>query len=478
MDHRALLLMGFCLVLASLLSALHACLVELSAAALEELAHQRRLLAGTRAASARRIAQDVPGHARAAALARIVCSLTVAITSVFLVASFHGDANPNLQDALIGVVASAVLLWVFTVAIPESIARHMAERFVYMFGPLARAVYLLQRPLAPVSHALDAAIRKISGNEEISKEKVAADEILTAVEEGAREGAIDEGERRMIEAVVDFKNKTVEQIMTPRNEIEALEYTNNLGAITAFVRKVRHSRVPVYRTGEGLDEVIGFFYVKDLLRWLAGDMTVGRGESLERVRLNGARGSEGAQGQTAQVGGFQLKNILRPALHVPDSKTVRELADEFVAKKVHAAVVVDEYGATTGLVTMEDIVEEVFGDIQDEYENKAEDAPPRIEVKPEDRRADIEARAYIDDANHALEALGVSLPEADEYDTVGGFVLNALGHMPRVNETFSHGEMTVTVLEASPTRVLRVRVQVRGEEGDGLAKVKSDGVGK
>lgn len=478
MDERALLLLIGCLGLASLLSALHACLVELSAAALEELAHQRRLLAGTRAASARRIAQDVPGHARAAALARILCSLTVAITSVFLVASLHGDANPSLKDALIGVAVSAVLLWVFTVALPESIARHMAERFVYMFAPVARAVYLLQRPLAPISSALDAGVRKISGNEEVSKEEEAADEILTAVEEGAREGAIDEGEARMIEAVVGFKNRTVEQIMTPRNEIEALEYTNNLGAITAFVRKVRHSRVPVYRTGGGLDEVIGFFYVKDLLRWLAGDVSMGKGEGggrkVEAASANGANGAKGSHETSVSKpasagggGGFELKNILRLALHVPDSKTVRELADEFVAKKVHAAVVVDEYGATTGLVTMEDIIEEVFGDIQDEYENKAEDAPPRIEVKPEDRRADIEARAYINDANHALQPLGVSLPEGDEYDTVGGFVLSALGHMPRVNETFSHGEMTVTVLEASPTRVLRVRVQVRGEGVDG-----------
>jgi len=109
---------------------------------------------------------------------------------------------------------------------------------------------------------------------------------------------------------------------------------------------------------------------------------------------------------------------------------------------------------------MEDIVEEVFGDIQDEYE-KAEDDPPKIEVKPDDRLADIDARAYVADANQALEPLGISLPEADDYDTVGGFVLTRLGHMPEVNETFSHGLMSVTVLEASPTRVLKVRVQVR-----------------
>jgi Mg2+/Co2+ transporter CorC len=170
--------------------------------------------------------------------------------------------------------------------------------------------------------------------------------------------------------------------------------------------------------------------------------------------------------------GFELKNILRPALHVPDSKTIRELADEFVAKKVHVAVVVDEYGALTGLVSLEDIIEDVFGDIQDEYE-KAEDDPPRIEVKLDDageegsRRAglaDIDARAYVPAVNEALEPLGAAIPESDDYDTMGGFVLSTLGHMPEINETFNHGRMSITVLEASPTRVLRVRVKVVPDE--------------
>lgn len=445
MDQRALLLMLACLGFGSLLSILHACLLAVALSQLEEYSDARKPRARFRAGATARIIRDIDGHARAVALTRIAFNLAVAVTSVFLVASIRSammqsDAAPDLVDALIGVAFSAVLLWIFTVTIAESVADHAAERTVFMFAPLVRMTYLLQRPLAPIARLTDAIVRILSGAQKTTKQEDVAEEILSVVEEGEREGLIDEDERRMIEAVVGFKHKTVEQIMTPRGEIEALEYTNNLGLITAFVRRVRHSRIPVYRAGKGLDDVIGFFYVKDLLRWLAGD---------------GPRG--------ASMSGFELKTILRPALHVPDSKTVRELADEFVARKVHAAVVVDEYGATSGLVTMEDIVEEVFGDIQDEYE-KAEDAPPKIEVKPEDGLADIDARAYVADANQALEPLGISLPEADDYDTVGGFVLTSLGHMPEVNETFSHGLMSVTVLEASPTRVLKVRVQVKEPE--------------
>lgn len=449
MDRLALLVMIAALVVGSLLSALHACLVELTRAALEQLA-ESRLRHGTRYRASGRILADVQGHARAVALARIVCNLTVAVTSVFLFASMRGTASPDLTDALIGVAGSAVLLWIFTVSIPESIARHAAERFVYHFGPVVRATYLLQRPLSPLARAMDAIIRKIAGVEVQDKQSEVAEELLSVVEEGEREGAIDVDERRMLEAVMQFKSRTVEQIMTPRNEIEALEFTNNLGAIAAFVRKVRHSRIPVYKHGGSLDDVIGFFYVKDLLRWLAGD---------------GPRAGSGVTTAAGAAGGFDLKGILRPALHVPDSKTIRQTADEFVAKKVHAAMVVDEYGAVTGLVTMEDIVEEVFGDIQDEYE-KVEDALPEIEVKPDSDgggQADIDARAYVGDVNEALETLGVTIPEADEYDTVGGFVLSTLGHMPEVNESFSHGRMQVTVLEASPTRVLKIRVQVRPE---------------
>ncbi len=466
MDFRSFVLMVFCWLLGTLLSAIHACLENTTGASLEWFADQqgRGRIIGARLSALRTIVKDIAGHEHAVALARILSNLGVAVASVFVIASLHRDADkplsPNLFDAAMGVLVSAIILWIFAVGVAESIGRHAPERFLYAFGPLARAVYLIQRPLRPFAGIIDSVVQRIAGAEQSTKTEKVSEDILSVAEEGERAGLIDEDERRMIEAVVNFKKRTVEQIMTPRNEIEALEYTNNLGAITAFVRKVRHSRVPVYKQGGGLDDVIGFFYTKDLLRWLAGDGP--------RLSPSGASGATGATGGTGGTGGFELKSILRTALHVPDSKTIRELADEFVARKVHAAIVVDEYGALKGLVTLEDIIEDVFGDIQDEYE-KTEDGPPRIEVKPDPDgaragMADIDARAYIGMANDALHPMGATIPESDDYDTVGGFVLSTLGHMPEINETFSHGRMTVTVLEASPTRVLKVRVQVRADE--------------
>lgn len=462
MDLLALTIMGVCLGLGTLFSTLHACLENSTGASLEEAAKGPN--GEVRSHALMRIAPSIEAHAYAIALMRIMSNLGVAVSAVFVSASLRGVVGidearpgPEMLDALLGVLIAGALLWLLSVGISESIGRHAPARFIRAFGALIRAVYLVQKPLAPVAGLIDTMVRTLVGSGVKNKQQELSQEILSITEEGEREGVIDEQEGRMIEAVVNFKRRTVEQIMTPRSEIEALEYTNNLGQITAFVRRVRHSRVPVYRTGGGLDDIMGFFYVKDLLRWLAGDT---RGEG----------GGAGGGGGGMAGGGFELKNIIRHALHVPHSKTIRELADEFVAKKVHIAVVVDEYGAIVGLVSLEDIIEDVFGDIQDEYEKTEEE--PRIEIKLDDEEvvggprsglADIDARAYVQAANEAMEPLGVLIPESDDYDTVGGFVLSTLGHIPEANETFTHGRMTVTVLEASPTRVLRVRVQARAE---------------
>lgn len=449
-----------CLALGSLLGTLHMCLVNLSATELEELAEKR---GGKRALRrVERILEDIDGHARALALARIACNLAVAISAVWMVARLRGVEAPGLVDGAVGLGVSVLALWFFGVTLAESIASHASERFALAFTPLVRALYLIELPLSPVARVIDTMVRKIAGNPIVDSRTEAADELLSVVEDVEREGAIDEGERRMIEAVVNFKSRTVEQIMTPRTEIEAVELTSNLGKVTAFVRKARHSRVPVYKTGGTLDDIIGFFYVKDLLRWLAGDVPAG-------VKTGGG-------------GGFDLTHIIRPAMFVPATKTVRALAEEFVQKKVHIAVVADEYGGVAGLVSLEDIIEEVFGEIQDEYE-KSEDEPPKIEVTLHPApnagqseslgMADADARAYIPDVNEALEPLGITIPEDDQYDTLGGFVLTQLGRIPEVNESFVYGRAQLSVLEASPTRVIKVRIQLRTPSSEISVKMEN-----
>jgi CBS domain containing-hemolysin-like protein len=350
---------------------------------------------------------------------------------------------------VLGAVVAALLLWVCSVVIPMSIARHAGERLVHMWAGLIRAVYVVEVPIAPVARSLDSVVWRLTGRRRDDAGEIEV-ELRSVIDEGQRGGKIDRVEREMLESVVEFRSTTVEQIMTPRTEIEALEYTNDLGKVTAMIREVGHSRIPVYE--DDLDHIVGMFYVKDLMKWLAGE-TGG-------TRCAGAGGGRG----------FELKSILRPAIFVPETKTVRELLRELMQKNVHIAMVADEFGGTAGLVTIEDIIEEVFGEIQDEYE-PAKGQIARAAINVEDRAADLDARAYLYDINEALRPLGVSLPESGDYDTLGGFVITTLGRIPAKGESFRHERVLLNVLEASPTRVLKVRLKVAPSEDETAAAV-------
>jgi CBS domain containing-hemolysin-like protein len=277
-------------------------------------------------------------------------------------------------------------------------------------------------PLRSVVRFFDEIVRRLAGKGPATQGEEIQAELMSVVEEAQHEGQFDKVERDMIEAVVSLRGTTVEQIMTPRTEVEALQLTNNLGEVTKFIKSSRHSRIPVY--DGSMDQVVGMFYIKDLMRWLAGDGTRGAGKP------------------------FELKSILRPALFVPETKTIRELLAELVDKKVHIAMVADEYGGTSGLVTLEDIVEDA----------------PEIAVNQVARSAEIEARAYIDQANDELRSIGVTLPEGEDYDTVGGLIVTTLGRIPAVGETVTIGDAVIHIVEAEPTRVGRVRLESRAAE--------------
>jgi len=324
---------------------------------------------------------------------------------------------------------------VFGASIPHAVAKHAGPETVYAWSRVLRGAYYAGAPFNAIARLADEVVRRLSGRSHQAASQELEAELLSVVEEGQEGGQFDETERRMIEAIVRFKEKTVQQIMTPRTEMKALELTNNLGEVTRAVKRIGHSRIPVYEGNR--DKIVGVFYVKDLMLWLAGESGKGKG--------------------------FDFKSILRPALFVPESKTIRELLSELLEKKVHLAVVADEYGGTAGLVTIEDILEEIVGEIQDEYEITTEEAP-EVTVLPDARGAEIDARAYIQRANDELSAAGLEIPASEDYDTVGGFVIVTLGRIPTAGESARIGALLVTVLDAEPTRVTRVRVEKAPED--------------
>lgn len=370
---------------------------------------------------------------------RVVASICVTVSMLLLTGAFHVEAGAAAEAVLsfprllAAVAASWALLYVVGLVLPLSLARHAAERIIIGTSDIIRAVYILAWPVRAI-WLIDIAVRRLAGAGAVSEKEEIREDLLDAAAEGEREGALGEEQRDMIEAVVEFGSTTAAQVMTPRTDIEAMQLTDDLGKVIKMVREVSHSRIPVY---EGTaDHIVGIFYVKDLMRWLAGDGVKGAGKP------------------------FRLRSILRPALFVPETKPVRELLNELVRQKVHIAVVTDEYGGTAGVVTVEDIVEEVFGEIQDEYE-LPEDAPPEVKVNEAAKSAEADARMSIYDLNEALEPLGVVIPEGKDYDTVGGYVMATLGHIPIAGETVEGDGFAVTVLEAEPTRVLRLKIEPR-----------------
>ncbi len=377
------------------------------------------------------ILEDADGHASAMALLRVASTLVVVVACVRWVAHVSGAEQVELSHLLSGLGLAILLVWLIGTAFATAVAKHAGDTVVRWLSPFVILVYVLTIPLRAIADFVDEVVRRLAGGERGNGVEEIEQELLTVVEEGEREGRFDEASRDMIEAVMEFRTTTVEEIMTPRTEVVALAYTDDLEEVKRFVREVGHSRSPVY--DENLDHVVGMLYAKDLLRWMARE-------------------------DASDADAFVLREILRPAMFVPETKTVRELMEQLLSQNVHIAMVADEYGGTAGLVTIEDIVEEIVGEIHDEYEQPELDEPT-VEVWQDARSAEGDARIEIDTLNDVLEAIELEVPEGDDYDTLGGFVTVTLGRIPSVGESFEAGDVKVTVLEAEPTRVIRVRIE-------------------
>jgi CBS domain containing-hemolysin-like protein len=322
----------------------------------------------------------------------------------------------------IAVVASSVICMFCSVAIPHSLARHAGDSIVAASAGFLQGLRTAMLPLVKLMTVIDDVVRRATGvSDEVEPEEI-EQEILSAVEEGQKEGIVDPQERAMIESVIAFRDTTAGQIMTARPEIIGVPLDADLLGVKRAIEASGHSRLPVY---EGtLDHVIGILYARDLLAFL---------------------GEEAAK--------FNIRTFTRPAFYVPESKPVGDLLHDFRLQKVHIAVVLDEYGGTAGLVTIEDVFEELVGDISDEHEP----IEPAMFKRIDDQTAEADARLYIDELNR-LMSLG--LPEDAGYDTLGGFVSTTLGRIPSTGTTFEFNGARFRVLDAEPQKVNRVRIEL------------------
>jgi CBS domain containing-hemolysin-like protein len=281
-------------------------------------------------------------------------------------------------------------------------------------------------PIVALLSLFDPVVRRISGIDLRDDDEDLSDQVIAAVEDHEEGASVDPEQKQMIEAIFELRDTHAGEIMTPRTDVDGIDIAATLEQVKASVLEYGHSRVPVY--GENLDDILGVLYAKDLIELI---------DEKEPV-----------------AAGFNLKSLLREPFLVPESKPVLDLLREFKATKVHLAIVLDEYGGTAGLITIEDILEEIVGDIQDEHEAE-DDEPPTIEQVDADT-AKVDARVYIDDLNDQFD---LDLPEDEDYETVGGFVFANLGHIPDAGESFEAHGVKVTVDEAERTKVIGVTVK-------------------
>ncbi|MEE8320050.1 MAG: hemolysin family protein [bacterium] len=259
----------------------------------------------------------------------------------------------------------------------------------------------------------------------VTRGHVTEEEIQSLIDEGEQEGVINQEEHAMLDAVLDLGDTKVREVLVPRTEMIALEKDSSLESALETIIEAGHSRIPVY-DGD-IDNIVGILYAKDLLK---------------------------SWGCTSEE--IDLLSKIRKAFFVPESKAVNELLKEFKTKRVHMAIVVDEYGGTSGLITIEDILEEIVGEIQDEY-----DLEEMVSCrKLDDGSIMFDARYPIDDFE---EETGVVLEKGD-YDTLGGFVIRFLGHVPVIGEQFTFSTVEFVVEDADARRVSKIRVRKLGSE--------------
>ncbi len=255
-------------------------------------------------------------------------------------------------------------------------------------------------------------------------EETLEEEIRTIVSEGHREGLLEEDAREMIEGVIELGDVAVSHIMTPRTEMHMLAVDTALDEILDDIIEWGHSRVPVY--DKSREDIAGILHIKDLLPELAKDPDQRR---------------------------QSIRSLLRPTLFVPETKPVDELLALFQQSRTHIAVVLDEYAGVSGLVTIEDALEEIVGEIVDEYDKETEEDIHKID----DDTCETLGRAHVDEIN---ERMGFDLPESEDFDTIGGFVFAEFGRVPAVGESLTWQDaIRVTVLEATRRRVNRVRLE-------------------
>jgi putative hemolysin len=359
-----------------------------------------------------------------------VFNISIIILSNFLLSPLLHFGTVNLVvpfdvDMLIKILIIAFVVVFIGKMLPKVWASQNTLRFAYSVSSVVEALHLLLRKISLRMVSIADQISETSGANEL--EATSMKELDDAIEINNVQTSIEE--KNILKGIVKFRNISVKQIMRFRLEVNGVDYNMRLPELVKKVEDLHYSRLPVYRNS--LDDIVGILNTRDLLPYL-------------------------------KETDFDWHGLIRPSLFVPESKLIDVLLKEFQTKRIHFAIVVDEFGGTSGIVTMEDILEEIIGDIKDEFDEE------------ENSVRKVDDRTYIADAKTMLydlcRAMRLPIDTFDtvkgESDSIGGLVLEIAGEFPSVNETVTSGDFDFTVLETERNRIKTIKIFINQEAED------------
>ncbi len=352
-----------------------------------------------------------------------VCVIGVSVIGTTM--ALEISARTAVSEAAATSVSTVIILivvLVFAEIVPKALGRRNAQKVSALIIQPLRVINFIFAPVVSLFTAMSSLVIKLTGGRSLKEQPLFAfEEIKGLIEMGVEEGVIASAEKRMMSQIMEFGETVVREVMVPRINMKMLDIDTDPSELVRKAIELRHSRIPVYR--ESKDSIAGILYVKDLLPYL----------------------TEGRE--------IDIEKILRKPYFIPELKKIGDLLKEFRQGREHIAVTVDEYGVPVGLVTIEDIVEEITGEIFDEYDIRKE----RIQ-KISDNKWEINA---VEDLDKINDVIGAELPE-DQYDSLGGLITGELGRVPAEGEEFEYSSCSMKVVKASPTRVLKVILEFSG----------------
>ena len=354
-----------------------------------------------------------------------IVNILASSIATILTLNLLGPKSEGLAAAIATTVMTLLIL-IFGEITPKIYARENTERVFKRTVPVVKGVALVLSPVIKVLMVLSNFFIKLAGGETVKDTPfVTEEDILGAVDVGQETGSIDKEEGMMVKRTFEMRKTAVKEIMTPRVDIVAIEENGTLKELMEIVDEEEYSRIPVYR--ETIDDIVGFCYAKDVLSIIY--------EKGCDVSFN-----------------TKVKEIMRPPMFVPETMKIWDLFMEFKNKKVHMAIVVDEFGGTAGLVTLEDVIEELIGEIYDEY-----DQGESVGIKK------IKDGVYLVDAatpiNDIERELSIKLPET-EYETLAGYLLELFQRIPQTGEEITVGKFHFKIVASGKNRIEKVLMKV------------------